>query len=63
MDVFLIVCGQFWSITGLGISQSLEIMQDYMPLNVTEVPTGAKVFDLGSAARMGLRKGFLKDGR
>lgn len=33
------------SITGPGISQSLEIMQDYIPITIKEVPTGTKVFD------------------
>jgi aminopeptidase-like protein len=31
------------SITGPGISQSLEIMQDYIPINIKEVPTGTEV--------------------
>lgn len=33
------------SITGPGISQSLEIMQDYIPITIKEVPTGTEVFD------------------
>ena len=33
------------SITGPGISQSLEIMQDYIPIAIKEIPTGTQVFD------------------
>ncbi len=33
------------SITGPGISQSLEIMQDYIPITIKEIPTGTEVFD------------------
>lgn len=33
------------SITGPGFSQSLEIMQDYIPITIKEVPTGTEVFD------------------
>jgi len=33
------------SITGPGITQSLEIMQDYIPVTIQEVPTGTEVFD------------------
>lgn len=33
------------SITGPGICQSLEIMQDYIPITIKEVPTGTEVFD------------------
>ena len=33
------------SITGPGISQSLEVMQDYIPITIKEVPTGTEVFD------------------
>ena len=33
------------SITGPGITESLKIIQDYVPINILEVPTGTKVFD------------------
>ena len=33
------------SITGPGIEESLQIFKRYMPLEITKVPTGAKVFD------------------
>lgn len=33
------------SITGPGISQSLKIMQDFIPITINEVPTGTEVFD------------------
>ena len=33
------------SITGPGIKESLKIIQDYVPINILEVPTGTKVFD------------------
>ena len=33
------------SITGEGLRNSFKILQDVIPLNLTEVPTGTKVFD------------------
>ena len=33
------------SITGPGIRQSLEIIQDYMPITIKKIPTGTEVFD------------------
>lgn len=33
------------SIAGPGISKSLEIMQDYIPIQIKEIPTGTEVFD------------------
>lgn len=33
------------SITGPGIERSMEIFQRYMPLEITKVPTGTRVFD------------------
>jgi len=33
------------SITGNGVRQSLEIMQEYLPIRVNEVPSGTTVFD------------------
>lgn len=33
------------SITGPGIEKSIEIFGRYMPLNITKIPTGTKVFD------------------
>lgn len=33
------------SITGPGITESLTILQDYIPIDIVEVPTNTKVFD------------------
>lgn len=33
------------SITGPGIKESLKIIQDFIPIDILEVPTGTKVFD------------------
>ncbi|MFN5183944.1 MAG: DUF4910 domain-containing protein [Bacteroidota bacterium] len=33
------------SITGNGLRESLKILQELIPLNLTEIPSGAKVFD------------------
>ena len=33
------------SITGEGVRQTLRILQEHIPLQIHEVPTGTKVFD------------------
>ena len=33
------------SITGPGITESLEILAEYIPLKISKVPSGTKVFD------------------
>ena len=48
------------SITGPGISQSLEIMQDYIPITIKEVPTGTEVFDWVVPQEWVLERAILK---
>ncbi len=48
------------SITGPGISQSLEIMKDYIPITIKEVPTGTKVFDWIVPQEWALERATLK---
>ena len=35
------------SMTGPGVRETLRRLQEYIPLQLTEVPTGTKVFDCG----------------
>jgi len=48
------------SITGPGIRQSLEIMQDYIPINIKEIPTGKGVFDWTVPQEWELERATLK---
>ncbi len=48
------------SITGPGISQSLEIMQDYIPIEIKEIPTGTEVFDWTVPQEWELERATLK---
>ena len=40
------------SITGEGVRETLRILQEHIPLEIREVPTGIQVFRLDCAARM-----------
>ena len=48
------------SITGPGISESLEIMQDYIPLKIKKIPTGSEVFDWVVPQEWELERAILK---
>ena len=48
------------SITGPGISKSLEIMQDYIPIKIREIPTGTKLFDWTVPQEWELERATLK---
>ena len=49
------------SITGNGVRQSLEIMQEYLPLIVNEVPTGTAVFDWTIPKEWNINDAYIKN--
>ena len=49
------------SITGEGVRQTLEILSEYVPLAVHEVPTGTPVFDWEIPKEWNIRDAYIKD--
>lgn len=49
------------SITGNGVRQSLEIMQEYLPIQVNEVPTGTAVFDWTIPKEWNISDAYIKN--
>ncbi|MCB9350359.1 MAG: DUF4910 domain-containing protein [Lewinellaceae bacterium] len=49
------------SITGNGVRQSLHILQEYLPLEIQEVPTGAAVFDWTAPKEWNIREAWVRD--
>jgi aminopeptidase-like protein len=50
------------SITGNGFRESLKIINKHIPIKVTEVPTGTKVFDWVVPKEWNIRDAYVKDG-
>ncbi|MEO1515624.1 MAG: DUF4910 domain-containing protein [Bacteroidota bacterium] len=48
------------SITGEGVRQSLRILQEYIPLEITEIQTGTKVFDWTVPKEWNIREAWIK---
>lgn len=49
------------SITGEGVRQSLRIVQDYIPIEIREVPSGTVVFDWTVPREWNIREAWVKD--
>jgi len=51
------------SITGDGVRQTLAILQRYIPLAISEVPTGTQVFDWTIPQEWNIRDAYIKNSR
>ncbi len=49
------------SISGEGFRQTLRILQNMIPLNITEIPTGTAVFDWTVPPEWNIRDAYIKD--
>jgi aminopeptidase-like protein len=51
----------FRSITGEGVRQTLQILQDYIPLAIEQVPSGTEVFDWTIPKEWVIREAWIRD--
>ena len=49
------------SITGNGVRETLNIIKEYIPLNIKEVPSGTKVFDWEIPDEWNIKDAYVKD--
>lgn len=49
------------SITGDGVRKTLNILKEYIPLNIKEIPSGTKVFDWVIPDEWNITDGYVKD--
>jgi len=51
------------SITGNGLRKTLSIIQDYIPLDIHEIPTGTQVFDWTVPKEWNIRDAYVKNSK
>src|SRR4030043_180045 len=51
------------SITGSGVRKTLNIIKQYIPLEINEVPTGTKVFDWTIPKEWNIREAYIKNSK
>ena len=51
------------SITGNGVRKTLNIIKQYIPLEINEVPTGTKVFDWTIPKEWNIREAYIKNSK
>ena len=49
------------SITGNGVRQTLKILQEHVPIEIHEVPSGTKVFDWTVPEEWNISEAYIKD--
>src|SRR3989338_8998473 len=49
------------SITGNGVRETLKILQEYIPLEIKEIPTGTKVFDWTVPKEWNIKNAYIKN--
>ena len=49
------------SITGNGVRETLKIIQQHIPININEVPTGTKVFDWTVPKEWNIKDAYIMD--
>jgi aminopeptidase-like protein len=51
------------SITGNGVRKTLEIIKEFIPLTITEIPTGKDIFDWTVPKEWNINDGYIKNSK